>query len=86
MFVASGNAILIEFEESLNKFKEKKLVVVDKGGESFLGLYFGVVGVSFVGNFVAQVGDDLVESLKVADVFAHDLLGKGVCFFADEGV
>lgn len=54
------------------------MIVVDKGGESFLGLYFGIVGVSFVGNFVPQVGDDLVESLEVADVLAHYLFGKGV--------
>ena len=41
---------------------------------------------SFVGNFVPQVGDDLVEGLEVADVLAHYLFGKGVWFFADQGV
>lgn len=71
-FVLShGNALLIETEEGLHELQEKEVIVTDEGRKSIFGVMSGAAGVPLVGNFVPQVGDDLIEGLKVADILAN---------------
>lgn len=41
---------------------------------------------TLVGDLIAKVHDDFVESFEVLDVLGHHLLGGGVCLSAHESV
>ena len=41
---------------------------------------------SLIGDLIAQIHDDFIEGLEMADVLSYHLLGGGVCFSPHQSV
>ena len=76
--VKKGEILFIKFKVGLDKFHKKQIVIINKGGESLLGIEGGCLGVPLIVDLLTQIGDDLIEGLEMVDILVDQCLGTVV--------